>query len=165
MTPVATVAPSFRQNVTALRVTIVPSKTSRSHECGVATDTGGGTTTILDENGEETELSGDEGTEGAEICLITRGKKGGGKETTGSADPGSVDDRLAQKKRRWPRNSPRSGLKLMPGEMSTWRGRSTTRRKTKRAGSGSQRQEGQPGLRFWRFIRWRRRQEVIHSTS
>jgi Ethanolamine utilization protein EutJ (predicted chaperonin) len=45
----------------------------------VVTDTGGGTTTILDENGEETELSGDEGTEGEEICLITRGKKGGGK--------------------------------------------------------------------------------------
>ena len=60
-------------------------------------DTGGGTTTILDENGEETELSGDEGTEGEEICLVSRGKKGGGKETTGSADPGSVDDRLAQK--------------------------------------------------------------------
>ncbi|MCH2515649.1 MAG: hypothetical protein MK134_08830 [Dehalococcoidia bacterium] len=79
VTPVATVAPSFRQNVTVLRFTIVPSKTSRSHECGVVTDTGGGTTTILDENGEETELSGDEGTEGEEICLITRGKKGGGK--------------------------------------------------------------------------------------
>ncbi|HAG55090.1 MAG TPA: hypothetical protein DCL17_01645 [Dehalococcoidia bacterium] len=97
VTPVATVAPSFRQNVTALRVTIVPSKTSRSHECGVVTDTGGGTTTILDENGEETELSGNEGTKGAEICLITRGKKGGGKETTGSADPGSVDETGTEK--------------------------------------------------------------------
>ncbi len=96
VTPVPTVAPSFRQNVTALRVTIVPSKATRSHKCGVVTSKGNGKTAILNEDGEETEVDGEEGTEGEEICLITRGKKGGGEETTGSTDPGDVDDRLAR---------------------------------------------------------------------
>ena len=114
----------------------------------MVTDTGGGTTTILDENGEETELSGDEGTEGEEICLVSRGKKGGGKETTGSADPGSVDDRLAQKN------------EALSEKLAEKRAEADARRdersertindapEDKKPGQGSQRQEGQPGLRF-----------------
>ena len=53
-------APSFRPDVTALRITIVPGKATRKHECVVVTETGDGTTTVLDEEGNETELEGDE---------------------------------------------------------------------------------------------------------
>ena len=92
--PVPTVAPSFRQDVSALRITIVPSKATRKHECVVVTDTGDGTTTVLDEEGNETELEGDEGTEGEDICLITQEKRGGGKKVTGSTSSNTVDARL-----------------------------------------------------------------------
>jgi len=90
------VAPSFRQDVTALRITIVPSKSTRKHECVVVTDTGTGTTTVLDEEGNEETVDGDAvGTEGEDVCLLTRGKAGGGKEVRGSASQKSVEDRLA----------------------------------------------------------------------
>jgi len=90
------VAPSFRQDVTALRITIVPSKSTRKHECVVVTDTGTGTTTVLDEEGNEETVDGDAvGTEGEDVCLLTRGKPGGGKEVRGSASQKSVEDRLA----------------------------------------------------------------------
>jgi hypothetical protein len=59
---IATLVPSFRQNVTALRISIVPSKATCSHECVVVTETGDGTTTVLDADGNEIELEGDEGT-------------------------------------------------------------------------------------------------------
>lgn len=96
VTPVPTVAPSFRQGVTALRVTIVPSKASRSHKRGVVTGKGNGKTRFLDENGDEHEFEGEEGDEGDDVVFITRGKKGGGEEVTGSTDPGDVDDRLTR---------------------------------------------------------------------
>lgn len=96
VTPVPTPAPSFRQNVTALRISIVPAKATRSHKCGVVTDTGDGTTTVLNEDGTETELEGDEGTEGEDVCLITKTNKGGGKQVTGSTGSSIVDDRLAR---------------------------------------------------------------------
>jgi len=89
-------APSFRQDVTALRITIVPSKATRKHECVVVTETGDGTTTVLDEDGVETELEGDEGTEGEDVCLITQTGRGGGKKVTGSTSSNTVDDRLAR---------------------------------------------------------------------
>ena len=59
---IATLVPLFRQNVTALRISIVPSQATRSHECVVVTETGDGTTTVLDADGNEIELEGDEGT-------------------------------------------------------------------------------------------------------
>ena len=55
---------SFRRDVTALRITIVPAKATRKHECVVVTSTGDGTTTVLDADGNETELEGDAGVEG-----------------------------------------------------------------------------------------------------
>jgi uncharacterized membrane protein YgcG len=94
--PKKIIVQSFRQDVTALRISIVPVKATRKHECVVVTATGEGTTTVLDEDGNETELEGDAGAEGEDICLLTKGKKGGGKKITGSADPGSVDDRLTR---------------------------------------------------------------------
>jgi uncharacterized membrane protein YgcG len=87
-------APSFRQDVTALRISIVPSKATRKHECVVVTETGDGTTTVLDEDGNETELEGDEGTEGEDVCLITQTGRGGGKKITGSTSSDTVDTRL-----------------------------------------------------------------------
>jgi hypothetical protein len=60
------------------------------------TETGDGTTTVLDADGNEIELEGDEGTEGEDICLLTQTKKGGGKKITDSVDPSSVDDRLTR---------------------------------------------------------------------
>ncbi len=89
-------APSFRQDVTALRITIVPSKATRQHECVVVTETGDGTTTVLDEEGNETELEGDEGTEGEDVCLLTKTGRGGGKKITGSTSSSTVDDRLTR---------------------------------------------------------------------
>ncbi len=87
-------APSFRQDVTALRISIVPSKATRKHECVVVTETGDGTTTVLDEDGVETELEGDEGAEGEDVCLITQTGRGGGKKITGSTSSNTVDARL-----------------------------------------------------------------------
>ena len=89
-------APSFRQDVTALRITIVPSKATRQHECVVVAETGDGTTTVLDEEGNETELEGDEGTAGEDVCLLTQTGRGGGKKITGSASSSTVDDRLTR---------------------------------------------------------------------
>ena len=89
-------APSFRQDVTALRITIVPSKATRQHECVVVAETGDGTTTVLDEEGNETELEGDEGTAGEDVCLITKTGRGGGKKITGSTSSSTVDDRLTR---------------------------------------------------------------------
>ncbi len=105
-------AESFRQDVRALRITIVPAKSTRKHECVVVTETGGGTTTVLDEDGNETELEGDAGAEGEDVCLLTRGLKGGGKLITGSTDPSSVDDRLARFAERNPEKAERLAAKL-----------------------------------------------------
>jgi hypothetical protein len=80
--------------VTALRITIVPSKATRKHECVVVTESGDGTTTVLDEEGNETELEGEEGTEGEDVCLITKQGRGGGKKVTGSTSSNTVDARL-----------------------------------------------------------------------
>ena len=81
-------------DLTALRISIVPSKATRKHECVVVTETGDGTTTVLDEDGVETELEGDEGAEGEDVCLITQTGRGGGKKITGSTSSNTVDARL-----------------------------------------------------------------------
>ena len=97
VTPNSTPEPSFRQGVTALRITIVPSKASRSHKRGVVTSKGNGKIKFLDENGEEQELDGDaDAGEGEDVVFITRGRRGGGAEVTGSTDPGDIDDRLTR---------------------------------------------------------------------
>jgi hypothetical protein len=94
-TPTPTPAPSFRQGVTALKITIVPARASRSHKRGVVTSKG--KIKFLDMNGEEQELEGDDDAdEGDDVVFITRGKKGGGSTVTGSTDPGNVDDRLTR---------------------------------------------------------------------
>jgi len=86
---------SFRQSVSALRITVVSAPT-RKHECVVVTSIGDGTTSVLDDEGNETELEGDAGVEGEDVCLLTRRKKGGGKEITGSIGSNAVDERLAR---------------------------------------------------------------------
>ncbi|MCH8230281.1 MAG: hypothetical protein IIA53_08130 [Chloroflexi bacterium] len=97
VTPNSTPEPSFRQGVTALRITIVPSKASRSHKRGVVTSKGNGKIKFLDENGEEQELDGDaDAGEGEDVVFIARGRRGGGAEVTGSTDPGDIDDRLTR---------------------------------------------------------------------
>ena len=96
-TPVPTPAPSFRQGVTAISIAIAPRKASRSHQRGVVTSKGQGKIKFLDENGEEQELDGDaDAGEGEDVVFITRGRRGGGAEVTGSTDPGDIDDRLTR---------------------------------------------------------------------
>ena len=97
MTPTPTPEPSFRQGVTALRIIIVPSRASRSHQRGVVTSKGQGKVRFIDENGDEQELDGDaDANEGDDVIFITRGRGGGRVAVTGSTDPSDIDDRLTR---------------------------------------------------------------------
>ncbi|MCH8113851.1 MAG: hypothetical protein IIB25_00065 [Chloroflexi bacterium] len=97
VTPTPTPEPSFRQGVTALRIIIVPSRASRSHQRGVVTSKGQGKVRFIDENGDEQELDGDaDANEGDDVIFITRGRGGGRVAVTGSTDPSDIDDRLTR---------------------------------------------------------------------
>ncbi len=70
--------------------TLAPYLTNLQHEPGFYS------LSVLDEEGNEETVEGDAvGTEGEDVCLLTRGKPDGGKKVRGSASQKSVEDRLA----------------------------------------------------------------------
>ena len=141
--------------MTALRITIIRAKAKLKHECVVVTQTGDGTTTVLDENGNETELEGDTGTEGEDVCLLTRGKKGGGKEITGSTNSNSVDDRLARLVEKNEELADKLAEKKTEVEAKRQErlDRTVNNAPEDKKGQGRRRQKQQPEPWFWR--RWK----------
>ena len=95
-TPTPTPAPSFR-TVTALRVTIIPSKATRQHVRAVVTGKANGKVTVLNEDGTEQELDGDvSADEGSDVVLVAQSRGNGKTEVTNDEDPSVIDDRLAE---------------------------------------------------------------------
>ncbi|MBI2871788.1 MAG: hypothetical protein HYY00_01190 [Chloroflexi bacterium] len=96
-TPTPTVAPPFRA-VTALRITVVPEKATRSHARAVVESKGSGKLRAVGRDGRSVELSATSSldvAEGDDAVLLVRSRgKEGGEEVRASVNSSKVNDRL-----------------------------------------------------------------------
>ena len=90
-------APSFR-DVKALRITVIPSKATRSHLRGVLKESANGRFKILRGDGTEEEFDGPPGLVGAAgddlLFIVRQGPGGGPKEITNTVSEDEIIDRL-----------------------------------------------------------------------